>query len=138
VVKDETTGEIKEIHCTYDPETRSGSSKSTRKVKGTLHWVSASHAVKAEVRLYDHLFTKEDPEEAGSDFRDNINPDSLETLTSCMMEPSLKNAEAGEIFQFLRKGYFNVDKDSCEDKLVFNRIVSLKDSWAKILKQQNK
>ncbi len=138
VVKDETTGEVKEIHCTYDPETRSGSSKSTRKVKGTLHWVSASHAIKAEVRLYDYLFTKEDPEEAGSDFKDNINPDSLETLTLCMLEPSLKNSEAGEIFQFLRKGYFNVDKDSCEEKLVFNRIVSLKDSWAKILKQQNK
>lgn len=138
VVKDEQTGEVVEVHCTYDPETRSGMSADVRKVKGTLHWVSAAHAVKAEVRLYDHLFLKENPEE-DEDFKDNLNPDSLETLASSLVEPSLKVAAPESRYQFLRQGYFCVDSDSSGEKLVFNRIVSLKDSWAKIQKaQENK
>lgn len=135
VVKDEKTGEIVELHCTYDPETRSGSSTNVRKVKGTLHWVSAPHAIEAEVRLYDHLFLKENPEE-DDDFKDNLNPNSLETLTSCRVEPGLAGAEPGSRYQFLRQGYFCVDPDSSGGKLVFNRIVSLKDTWAKIQKAQ--
>ena len=133
VVRDEKTGEIVELHCTYDPETRSGTDKANRKVKGTLHWVSARHAVKAEVRLYNSLFTKDDPDEGG-DFIDNLNPDSLEILESCMVEPHLTSAAPGDRFQFLRQGYFCVDKDSTPEKLVFNRIVPLKDTWAKIQK----
>jgi len=133
VIKDETTGEVVELRCTYDPETRSGSSPVGRKVKGTLHWVSAEHALKAEVRIYDHLFVKENPEEDG-DFKANVNPNSLETLTSCLVEPGLQDAQPGERFQFLRQGYFCVDPDSTQRKLVFNRIVSLKDTWAKIQK----
>lgn len=136
VIKDEETGEIVELRCTYDPETRSGSSPVGRKVKGTLHWVSASHALKAEVRLYDHLFTKENPDEA-KDFKSNINPNSLEVLDSCLVEPSLADAEPENRYQFLRQGYFCVDSDSTRDKLVFNRIVSLKDTWAKIRKAQS-
>jgi len=135
VIKDETTGEVVELRCTYDPETRSGSSPVGRKVKGTLHWVSAEHALKAEVRIYDHLFVKENPEEDG-DFKANVNPNSLETLTSCLVEPGLQDAQPGERFQFLRQGYFCVDPDSTQRKLVFNRIVSLKDTWAKIQKTQ--
>jgi len=138
VIKDETTGEILEVHCTYDPETKGGWSKDGRMVKGTSHWVSASHAVKAEVRLYNHLLTVEnsDDMEAGKDFMDYINPDSLETLTNCMLEPSLLDAKVGENFQFLRQGYFCVDSvDSTRENLVFNRTVSLKDSWSKIAKK---
>lgn len=139
VVKDEETGEVIELHCTYDPETKSGSpTASKRKVKGTLHWVSAPHALKAEVRLYDHLFTKENPEEDGEDFKDNLNPDSLEVLTECLVEPSLQDAKPGSRYQFLRKGYFTVDPDTSPEGLVFNRIVSLKDTWAKIQKAQKK
>lgn len=133
VVKDEKTGEIIELHCTYDPATRSGMSGDVRKVKGTLHWVSASHAVPVEVRLYDRLFLKENPEE-DADFKANINPRSLEKLTSCWAEPSLAEAVPGNRYQFLRQGYFCVDPDSAGGKLVFNRIVPLKDSWAKIQK----
>ena len=141
VVKDEKTGEIVELHCTYDPETRGGWSKDGRKVKGTLHWVSAAHSLKAEVRLYDHLFTKAEPEdvEEGSDFKAYLNPSSLERLTSCRVEPSLKNAKPGSRCQFLRQGYFCVDSvASSPNALVFNRTVPLRDTWAKIEKAQIK
>ena len=131
VVKDEQTGEVVELRCTYDPATRSGMSTEGRKVKGTLHWVSAAHALEAEVRLYDHLFTRENPEEE-DDFRNNLNPNSLEVLTNCWVEPSLQDAAPGSRFQFLRQGYFIIDPVSTDDKLTFNRIVSLKDTWAKI------
>lgn len=131
VVKDEQTGEIIELRCTYDPATKSGMFTETRKVKGTLHWVAADHAVKAEVRLYDHLFAKANPEdEKDTDFKQNINPNSLEVLAS-LVEPSLANAVPGSRYQFLRQGYFCVDPDTANGSLVFNRIVSLKDSWAK-------
>lgn len=134
VVKDDKTGEVVELRCTYDPETRSGMSTGTRKVKGTLHWVSAEHAVKAEVRLYDHLFLKENPEE-DEDFKTNMNPNSLEILTSCLLESGMSAASPGSRYQFLRQGYFFVDPfDSKDGAPVFNRIVSLKDSWAKIQK----
>ncbi len=138
VVKDENSGEIVELRCTYDPRTRSGSDTSGKKVKGTLHWVSVRHAHSAEVRLYEHLFAKENPEEVAGDFKENLNPNSLEKLTNCMVEPGLAGAAPGERYQFLRKGYFCVDPDSSEEKLVFNRIVSLKDTWAKIQKAQKK
>ncbi|MGB3862888.1 MAG: glutamine--tRNA ligase/YqeY domain fusion protein [Candidatus Aminicenantaceae bacterium] len=136
VVKDEKTGEILEIHCTYDPETRGGWSKDERRVKGTLHWVSAAHAIDAEVHLYDHFFTLEDSSDVaeGTDFKDYLNPKSLETLTACKMEPCLMDAAPGDRFQFLRQGYFSVDPDSNKEKLVFNRTVSLRDTWAKIEK----
>jgi glutaminyl-tRNA synthetase len=138
VVKDDKTGEVTELHCTYDPETKSGGVKASRKVKGTLHWVSADHALKAEVRLYDHLFVKADPDEVEevSDFTANLNPNSLERLTSCRVESGLARAKPGDRFQFLRLGYFCVDPDSSEGKLVFNRTVSLHDTWAKIEKAQ--
>jgi glutaminyl-tRNA synthetase len=135
VVKDPQTGEITELRCTYDPETKSGSSQSNRKVKATIHWVSAGHALPAEVRLYDHLFTKEDPEELppNSDWLANINPKSLERLTSCRVEPSLASAKAGERYQFERLGYFCVDsEDSSANALVFNRAATLRDTWAKV------
>ncbi|MFZ5595933.1 MAG: glutamine--tRNA ligase/YqeY domain fusion protein [Bacillota bacterium] len=136
VVKDEKTGQVTELHCTYDPETRSGSSQDGRKVKGTLHWVSAPHAVEARVRLYNHLFIKENPEDVGEgeNFTDLINPDSLEVL-SCLVEPGLAAAAPGSRYQFFRHGYFIADPvESSSDLLVFNRIVPLKDSWAKINK----
>jgi len=136
VVKDET-GKVVELHCTYDPKTRGGDAPDGRKVKATLHWVSASHALKAEVRLYDHLFTKANPDdvEEGKDIISNLNPKSLEVLTSCQIEPSLKNAKPGNRYQFERLGYFCVDSvDSSDKKLVFNRTVSLRDTWAKIEK----
>jgi len=139
VIKDGRTGEIIEIHCTYDPETKSGSPQSSRMVKGTIHWVSAAHAIEAEVRLYDRLFVKPNPDDTkdGSDFRDYLNPNSLETLTSCRVEPSLANAVPGSRYQFERIGYFCVDSvDSTPKKLVFNRTVSLRDTWAKIEKTQ--
>jgi glutaminyl-tRNA synthetase len=126
VVKDPATGEIIELHCTYDPETRGGWSADGRKVKGTSHWVSAAHAVDAEVRLYDHLFLDENPGENAT-----LNPNSLVTLTQCKVEPSLKDVKAGERFQFLRQGYFCVDLDSRPGKLVFDRTVGLRDSWGK-------
>ena len=141
VVKDEGTGKVIELRCRYDPATRGGWSSDGRKVKGTLHWVSAAHALEAEVRLYDHLFTKANPYDVkdGSDFKANINPNSLEKLTSCRVEPSLVDAKSGSIYQFLRQGYFCVDSvDSRHGTPVFNRIVPLRDSWAKIEKAQKK
>ena len=135
VDKDPATGEIRELRCTYDPETKSGSAQSGRKVKATIHWVSAVHALQAEVRLYDHLFTKEDPDDApeGSDWLANINPNSLERLCECRVEPYLAQAKAGNHFQFERLGYFCVDDNEVPPgRLVFNRSVSLRDSWAKL------
>jgi len=139
VVKDPATGDVIELHCTYDPQTRGGDAPDGRRVKGTLHWVSASHAVAAEVRLYEHLFLKENPNEVedGKDFTDFINPNSLKKLTNCMVEPGLAASEPGDRFQFERLGYFCVDaKDSAEGSLVFNRTVTLRDTWAKILRAQ--
>ena len=138
VVKDDT-GEITEIHCTYDPDTRSGGPAASRKVKATIHWVSAEQAVTAEVRLYDHLFTKPDPDnvEDGQAFTDYLNPHSLEVLTGCKVEPSLAQAEAGSRFQFERQGYFCADTvDSSPSRPVFNRTVTLRDTWAKIQKAE--
>jgi glutaminyl-tRNA synthetase len=138
IIKDENTGEITELRCTYDPATKSGSAADGRKVKGTLHWVSAAHAVEAEVRLYDRLFTKENPME-DEDFHVNLNPDSLKILSGCKIEPGLAEAEAGVSYQFLRQGYFVADsKHSKPGAPVFNRTVGLRDSWAKIQKQQEK
>ena len=142
VVKDEHTGQVVELHCTYDPETRGGSSPDGRKVKATLHWVSAAHAIEAEVRLYDHLFIKENPsDEKDADFKEFLNPNSLEILT-CYVEPSLAGAAPGSRCQFERLGYFCVDSvDSSDNKLVFNRTVTLRDTWARIQKarhQKNK
>jgi glutaminyl-tRNA synthetase len=135
-VKDRSTGEIVELHCTYDPETRGGWSQDGRRVMGTLHWVSAPHAVDAEVRLYEHLFTVANPlDQAEGDFKDYINPESLTNLAGCKVEPSLARAEPGERFQFLRQGYFCVDPDSSPGKLTFNRTVTLRDTWAKIQKK---
>ena len=139
MVKDEKTGELIELHCTYDPKTRGGWSDDGRKVRGTLHWVSAAHSIEAEVRLYDHLFLKPNPsdEKDGSDFKDHLNPNSLETLTSCRVEPTLADAAPGMGLQFLRLGYFCVDSvDSSTNRLVFNRTVTLRDTWAKIEKTQ--
>ena len=137
VVKDEQTGEVVELRCTYDPATRGGWSPDGRKVKGTLHWVSAAHAIEAEVRLYDYLFLQSSPEEGeeGSDFKSNINQDSLEVLPSCRLEPSLAGATPGSRYQFERLGYFCLDPDSSVDKLIFNRTVTLRDTWAKIEKK---
>ena len=132
VVKDEKTGAVVELRCTYDPETKSGSPQSARKVKGTIHWVSASHCLDAEVRLYDRLFTVEDP--GGDNWRDLINPNALEVLQHCKIEPSLRLAKPQERYQFERLGYFCVDGDSKEGNLVFNRTVTLRDTWAKIEK----
>jgi glutaminyl-tRNA synthetase len=139
VVKDEN-GEITELHCTYDPATRGGDSPDGRKVKSTLHWVSAQHAIDAEVRLYDHLFTKENPDDVteGEDFKANLNPDSLQILQNCKVEPSLKNAIALERVQFERLGYFCIDPDTTKSRLIFNRTVTLRDQWAKIQKAKNK
>jgi glutaminyl-tRNA synthetase len=134
VVKD-ADGQVIEVHCTYDPETRGGMSADGRKVKGTIHWVSAQHAIEAEVRLYENLFTKKDPYEVeeGQDFLDNLNPRSLEVLTSCKLEPALAQAVIGESYQFMRNGYFCLDSvDTREGQLVFNRTISLVDSWAKM------
>lgn len=138
VIKDNTTGEVTELHCTYDPATRGGDSPDKRKVKATLHWVSASHAIEAEARLYDHLFTKPSPGEESNDFKTDINPKSLELLKSCFVEPSLADAKSGDRFQFERMGYFCVDRDSTKEKPVFNRTVTLRDTWAKIEKSQKK
>ncbi|MFC1564466.1 glutamine--tRNA ligase/YqeY domain fusion protein [candidate division KSB1 bacterium] len=133
-VKDEATGEITEIHCTYDPDSRGGWTEDGRKVKGTLHWVSAKHAIDVETRLYDRLFVKENPEEEGEDFRNSLNSDSLKVLNDCRAEPGLTGCEPGARFQFLRKGYFCVDPDTVSGKPVFNQTVTLRDSWAKIEK----
>ena len=126
------SGNITELHCTYDPTTKGGDSPDGRKVKATLHWLSAPHCLKAEFRLYDHLFTKKNPEEATEDFKSNLNPDSAKILTSSRVEPSLADAGPLSRYQFERLGYFCVDKDSSPGKLIFNRTVSLRDTWAKI------
>lgn len=135
VVKDER-GQIVGLHCTYDPATRGGDAPDGRKVKSTLHWVSAANSLPAEVRLYDHLFSKEEPDDVaeGEDFKSNLNPNSLEILSSCRVEPSLALAKPGQRYQFERLGYFCVDADSCKEKLVFNRTATLRDPWAKIQK----
>ena len=137
VVKNDK-GEVVEVHCTYDPATRGGNAPDGRKVKATIHWVSAAHAVDAEVRLYETLFTKENPDdaEAGKDFISNLNPKSLEVIANAKLEPSLANAEPGNRYQFERLGYFCVDLDSKPGKHVFNRTVALKDTWAKVEKKQ--
>ena len=134
VTKDPVTGEVTELHCTYDPESRGGRSADGRKVRGTSHWVSAAHSLEAEVRLYDHLFSKADPgaEVEGEDYRSYLNPDSLQTLTGCKVEPGLAQGKPGTSYQFLRQGYFCLDsEDSGPGRLVFNRTVSLRDSWVR-------
>ena len=128
-------GNITEIHCSYFPQTKSGMDDGSISVKGTIHWVSAAHAAKAEVRLYDRLFTMENPMDAEGDFKDTINPNSLEVIHNAYIEPSLLNARLEDRYQFIRKGYFCLDKDSTENKLVFNRTVTLKDAWAKEAKK---
>ena len=141
VIKDKNTGKIIELRCTYDPETRGGWSKDKRKVKGTIHWVSAAHSLPAQVRLYDRLFSVPNPmdKKDGKDFKDYINLDSLEILNDCRIEPSLKNLKPGSNCQFERQGYFCLDtKDSKENFPVFNRTVTLRDTWAKIEKKVNK
>nr|MBP7278775.1 glutamine--tRNA ligase [Sedimentibacter sp.] len=125
-VKDED-GNVTEVHCTYDPETKSGSGFTGRKVKGTLHWVSAKHCIDAEVRLYDYMM--EDEEYDKTNFLEKLNPESKVVLKNCKVEPSMKEFKVGDRFQFLRHGYFIIDQDTTEDNLVFNRIVSLKSSF---------
>jgi len=139
VVKDPATGEVTELRCTYDPESRGGATPDGRVVRGTSHWVSAAHAVPAEVRLYDHLFTLPDlgEVEEGKTWLDYLNPDSLEVLADCMVEPGLAGAAPGTRVQFLRQGYFCVDPDARPDRPVFNRTVTLRDTWAKIQKKNN-
>ena len=134
VVKDEATGEVVELRCTYDPDTKGGTSADGRRVRGTSHWVSEAHCLTAEVRIYDHLFTKEDPDDMpeGGVFTDNINPDSLRVLRSAKVEPNLADAKPGDRFQFLRQGYFSLDPDSTGDSMVFNRTVALRDTWARL------
>jgi len=133
IIRDEKTGLIKELHCTFDPDTKSGMSGSKRKVKGTIHWLSIESARKAEVRLYDRLFNAEDPlgRKDGTDFTDQINPHSLEVIENAFIEPSIKGAKILDKFQFERRGYFCVDPDSTSEKLVFNRTVTLRDTWTK-------
>ena len=137
-VRDPETGDVVELRCTYDPATRGGYAPDGRKVRGTIHWVSARHAVEAEVRLYDHLFDRINPEdvEEGGDYKDALNPDSIETLTGCKVEPGLRGAPAGSRYQLERTGYFCVDTDSRADRLVLNRTVTLRDTWARIEKAQ--
>ena len=137
VIKDDS-GSVVELRCTYDPESRGGSTPDKRKVRGTLHWVSAAHALDAQVRLYDHLFDQKNPTdvEEGGNFEDNLNPHSLETLTSCKVEPSLAGALPGSRCQFLRLGYFCIDPDSSDHLLVFNRTTTLRDTWARIERAQ--
>jgi glutaminyl-tRNA synthetase len=139
VVKDDRTGEVVELHCTYDPATRGGDAPDGRKVKATLHWVSSAHALESEVRLYDHLFATADPSDdtEGADFTAHLNPHSLEVLQSCRVEPSVAGAAPGSRYQFERLGYFCVDTvDSAPGALVFNRTVTLRDTWARIEKTQ--
>jgi len=125
-----------ELHCTYDPATRGGDAPDGRKVKATLHWVSAAHAIEAEVRLYDRLFADPNPDQEGRDFTEFLNPRSLEVLTGCKLEPSLATAKPGDRFQFERLGYFCVDPDSAPGAPVFNRTIGLRDTWAKIEQAQ--
>jgi glutaminyl-tRNA synthetase len=141
VMTDEYTGQVVEVYCKYDPATRGGNAPDGRKVKSTIHWVSAQHALSAEVRLYDHLFKVPAPEDVpeGGDYKDNLNPNSLIVLADCRLEPSLAGAKPGARYQFERQGYFCVDRDSTPGQLVFNRTVALRDTWAKIeQKQQGK
>jgi glutaminyl-tRNA synthetase len=139
IVKDPSTGEVTEVHCTYDPETRSGFAPDGRKVDATIHWVSAGHSLPTEVRLYDRLFRVANPMEGGSDFTEHLNPKSLEVLKTCRVEPGLKGAAPGSRFQFERVGYFCVDPvDSSDKALVFNRTVTLRDSWAKISEKEKR
>jgi glutaminyl-tRNA synthetase len=133
-VKD-ADGQVTEIHCTYIPESKSAHDTSGISVKGTIHWVSAAHAITAEVRLYNRLFTSENPLGEEGDFKETINPDSLQIITNAVIEPSLMDATLESRYQFIRKGYFCLDKDSTPDKLVFNRTVTLKDAWAKEVKK---
>ena len=135
-VEKDAEGNITALHCTYDPESFGGETPDGRKVRGTIHWVSADHAVDATVRLYDRLFNVENPSDESKvgSFTENLNPDSVEILENCKLEGNLKDAKVGDSFQFMRLGYFCVDKDSTDDKLVFNRTVALKDSWAKVNK----
>jgi glutaminyl-tRNA synthetase len=137
VIKDEM-GNVIELHCTYDPATKGGDAPDGRKPKATLHWVSAAHALEAEVRLYDRLFSEPHPDSVDDeqDFTLHLNPGSLELLSSCYVEPSLASAAPGDRYQFERIGYFCVDPDSSQDKLVFNRTVSLRDQWARIQKRE--
>jgi glutaminyl-tRNA synthetase len=137
IVKDEA-GNVVELRCTYDPETRGGNAPDGRKVKATIHWVSAAHAVNAEVRLYDYLFTVPNPDaDEDKDFTEFINPNSLEVISDAKVEPSLANAQPGEQYQFERIGYFAVDRDTTPGQVVFNRTVTLRDDWAKIQQKQN-
>lgn len=137
VTKDPRTGQVTELHCVYDPETKGGHAPDGRRVRGTIHWVSAAHALPATVRLYDHLFTVEKPDELGADFRDALNPQSVEILTGCQVEPSLASAVPGSSYQFERLGYFCMDAiDSEPDAMVFNRTVSLRDTWARVERSQ--
>jgi len=140
VVKDETTGEVIELRATYDPDTHGGTSSDGRKVRGTSHWVSADHAVDAEVRIYDHLFSTEDPDDVpdGGTFIENLNPESLVVLKSCKLEQGLDKAKPGERFQFLRQGYFCVDPDSTPEAPVFNRTVPLRDTWSRMNQARKK
>jgi glutaminyl-tRNA synthetase len=139
VVKNDD-GEVVEVHCTYDPATRGGNAPDGRKVKSTIHWVSAANAIDAEVRIYESLFSKENPNEVaeGEDFTANLNPLSLEVIGNAKLEPSLAGAAAGSRYQFERLGYFCVDRDSAPGKPVFNRTVALKDTWAKVERKQGK
>ncbi len=136
LIKDDRTGEIKEVHCTYDPETKGGRSSDGRKVRGTIHWVSAKHAITAEIRLYDRLFTSADPaHDPNRDYRELLNPDSVRVISNALLEPGLADAKEGVNYQFERKGYFILDpKDSSDDKRVFNRTVTLRDSWVKMIR----
>ena len=131
-------GEVVEVHCTYDPATRSGNALDNRKVKATIHWVSGEHAIDAEVRLYENLFSKEDPSDVpeGQDFTVNLNPNSLEVIPQAKLEPSLASGKEGDRYQFERLGYFCVDPDSKPGALVFNRTVPLRDTWAKIERRE--
>ena len=139
VIKDDS-GEVVELRCTYDPETRGGSAPDGRKVRATLHWVSADTALDAEVRLYEHLFTEVNPRAVpdGTDWRDSLNPNSLTTLHDCKVEPALKDSVVGEAVQFERQGYFCLDPDTTDNKLVFNRTVPLRDTWARIQRQNKR
>ena len=137
VIKD-ANGQVVELRCTYDPETRGGYAPDGRKVRGTLHWVSAGHALPAIVRLYDRLFLEPEPGSDGRDILDSLNPNSLQVLTGCLVEPSLAGAKPGDRFQFERRGYFCLDRDSTPDRLVFNRTITLRDTWAKIERQMRR
>ena len=128
-------GDITEVHCSYIPESKSGNDTSAIKVKGTIHWVSTRHAAQVEVRLYDRLFKVEDPGAEGRDFREYVNPESLQVIPSAYIEPDLASAVPGKGYQFIRKGYFTLDKESAPGQLVFNRTVTLKDTWAKEVKK---